>query len=185
MHLRLVGLSAGFVDQFLGTDERLLGVVGVLDAGQPVDVLEQHVPAVGLGQVRRHVEAPGHPGDVTHVELVSAREARDLFPLLDNKGVEGAAWIEGDGYVDPAMLTQAYRGAGLFHSPLPLRMRAYCLGSRGRRQIPSIATRPCTSLETPTSARRSSGIAAGCAARHGPGAIRRCGDRSRSPSIRQ
>jgi 4-methylaminobutanoate oxidase (formaldehyde-forming) len=43
-----------------------------------------------------------------HVELVSAKEAQDLFPLLDTKGVEGAAWIEGDGYVDPASLTMAY-----------------------------------------------------------------------------
>ena len=43
-----------------------------------------------------------------HVELVSAQEARDLFPLLDTKGVEGAAWIEGDGYVDPTSLTNAY-----------------------------------------------------------------------------
>ncbi len=43
-----------------------------------------------------------------HVELVSAREARELFPLLDASGVVGAAWIAGDGYVDPASLTQAY-----------------------------------------------------------------------------
>ena len=43
-----------------------------------------------------------------HVELVSPREARDMFPLLDAKGVVGAAWIEGDGYVDPTSLTNAY-----------------------------------------------------------------------------
>ena len=43
-----------------------------------------------------------------HVDLVSAREAQERFPLIDIDGVEGAAWIEGDGYVDPASLTSAY-----------------------------------------------------------------------------
>src|SRR5512137_1480364 len=43
-----------------------------------------------------------------HVELVSPREARDLFPLLEMKDVVGAAWIEGDGYVDPTSLTNAF-----------------------------------------------------------------------------
>src|SRR5260370_42469482 len=42
------------------------------------------------------------------VDLISPQEARARFPLLDAKGVVGAAWIEGDGYVDPASLTQAY-----------------------------------------------------------------------------
>jgi 4-methylaminobutanoate oxidase (formaldehyde-forming) len=43
-----------------------------------------------------------------HVELVSPREAQERFPLIDVEGVHGAAWIEGDGYVDPASLTNAY-----------------------------------------------------------------------------
>jgi 4-methylaminobutanoate oxidase (formaldehyde-forming) len=43
-----------------------------------------------------------------HVELVSPAQARDLFPLLEPRGVVGAAWIEGDGYVDPTSLTNAY-----------------------------------------------------------------------------
>jgi 4-methylaminobutanoate oxidase (formaldehyde-forming) len=42
------------------------------------------------------------------VDLVSPREARDLFPLLEMKDVVGAAWIEGDGYVDPTSLTNAF-----------------------------------------------------------------------------
>ena len=38
-----------------------------------------------------------------------ARAKRAIaFPLLDPEGVVGAAWIEGDGYVDPASLTAAY-----------------------------------------------------------------------------
>jgi 4-methylaminobutanoate oxidase (formaldehyde-forming) len=40
---------------------------------------------------------------------ISCRRARPgLFPLLEPKGVVGAAWIEGDGYVDPTSLTNAY-----------------------------------------------------------------------------
>ncbi len=43
-----------------------------------------------------------------HVDLISAREAQQRFPLLETSGVEGAAWIAGDGYVDPTSLTNAY-----------------------------------------------------------------------------
>ncbi len=39
--------------------------------------------------------------------IIGAGEARDLFPLLETKGVLGAAFIPGDGYVDPSSLTQA------------------------------------------------------------------------------
>src|SRR5882724_5014806 len=42
-----------------------------------------------------------------HVDLVTANEACDLFPLIDPTGVVGAAWIKGDGYVDPTSLTNA------------------------------------------------------------------------------
>ncbi|MCC6196977.1 MAG: FAD-dependent oxidoreductase [Burkholderiales bacterium] len=42
------------------------------------------------------------------VDLVTPSEARERFPLIDPKGVVGAAWITGDGYVDPASLTAAY-----------------------------------------------------------------------------
>ena len=42
------------------------------------------------------------------LELISAAEARDKFPLMRTDGVHGAAWIPGDGYIDPSSLTQAY-----------------------------------------------------------------------------
>ncbi|MFO1069114.1 MAG: FAD-dependent oxidoreductase [Geminicoccaceae bacterium] len=41
-------------------------------------------------------------------ELVSPGEALELFPYLDTAGILGAAWIPGDGYIDPYALTQAY-----------------------------------------------------------------------------
>ncbi len=41
------------------------------------------------------------------LELISAEEARGLFPLLSTEGVVGAAWLPTDGYIDPAQLTYA------------------------------------------------------------------------------
>ncbi len=51
------------------------------------------------------------------LELISASEARERFPLMNTRGVRGAAWIPSDGYVDPTGLTHAYakgaRGCGV------------------------------------------------------------------------
>ncbi len=41
------------------------------------------------------------------LHLVSAEEARKLFPLMTTEGVVGAAYIPSDGYADPSSLTQA------------------------------------------------------------------------------
>ena len=69
-----------------------------------------------------------------HVELVSPREASDMFPLLDAKGVVGAAWIEGDGYVDPTSLTNAYAaGARSGGATLVQGVRVTGLRRAGRR----------------------------------------------------
>ncbi|PLX36467.1 MAG: sarcosine dehydrogenase [Hyphomicrobiales bacterium] len=42
---------------------------------------------------------------------LSAAEAKKLFPYIDPEGVEGAAFIPGDGYVDPYALTHAFAKA--------------------------------------------------------------------------
>ncbi len=69
-----------------------------------------------------------------HVELVTPREARELFPLLELGGVVGAAWIEGDGDVDPASLTLAYAAGARAGGALLLQgVRAKALRKRGRR----------------------------------------------------
>ncbi len=51
------------------------------------------------------------------VELVSAAEARELFPLIDPGGVHGATWVASDGYADPSQLTHSFatgaRAAGV------------------------------------------------------------------------
>ncbi|MGF1591622.1 MAG: FAD-dependent oxidoreductase, partial [Kiloniellaceae bacterium] len=41
------------------------------------------------------------------MQVIGAQEAYDLFPLIDPKGVLGAAFIPSDGQVDPASLCQA------------------------------------------------------------------------------
>jgi glycine cleavage system aminomethyltransferase T/glycine/D-amino acid oxidase-like deaminating enzyme len=41
------------------------------------------------------------------LELISAREAQELFPLMELDGVLGAAYIPTDGYIDPSQLTFA------------------------------------------------------------------------------
>ncbi len=39
------------------------------------------------------------------LELISAEEAQELFPLMSTDGVLGAAWLPTDGYLDPSQLT--------------------------------------------------------------------------------
>ena len=41
------------------------------------------------------------------LELISAEEAKEMFPLMSTEGVLGGAWLPTDGYVDPAQLTYA------------------------------------------------------------------------------
>ena len=41
------------------------------------------------------------------LELISAEEARERFPLMATDGVLGGAWLPTDGYIDPAQLTYA------------------------------------------------------------------------------
>jgi glycine cleavage system aminomethyltransferase T/glycine/D-amino acid oxidase-like deaminating enzyme len=41
------------------------------------------------------------------LELVSAEEAAELFPLMSTEGVLGAAYLPTDGYLDPSLLTFA------------------------------------------------------------------------------
>jgi len=44
-------------------------------------------------------------------EEVGAKEAKDMFPHIAEDGIEGAAFIPGDGYIDPYALTQAFAAA--------------------------------------------------------------------------
>jgi glycine cleavage system aminomethyltransferase T/glycine/D-amino acid oxidase-like deaminating enzyme len=41
------------------------------------------------------------------LDLISADEAAEMFPLMSTDGVLGAAWLPTDGYIDPSQLTYA------------------------------------------------------------------------------
>jgi glycine cleavage system aminomethyltransferase T/glycine/D-amino acid oxidase-like deaminating enzyme len=41
------------------------------------------------------------------MELISADEAQEMFPLMSTDGVVGGAWLPTDGYLDPSQLTYA------------------------------------------------------------------------------
>ena len=45
------------------------------------------------------------------LELISAEEAKERFPLMSTDGVVGAAWLPTDGYLDPSQLTFALADA--------------------------------------------------------------------------
>jgi glycine cleavage system aminomethyltransferase T/glycine/D-amino acid oxidase-like deaminating enzyme len=44
------------------------------------------------------------------MEILSAREAHERFPLMDPTGVLGAVWLPTDGFLDPSGLTYAFLG---------------------------------------------------------------------------
>jgi glycine cleavage system aminomethyltransferase T/glycine/D-amino acid oxidase-like deaminating enzyme len=54
------------------------------------------------------------------LDLISAEEAKEKFPLMSTDGVLGAAWLPTDGYLDPSQLTNALAdgarrgGCGIF-----------------------------------------------------------------------
>lgn len=56
-------------------------------------------------EIRRSATAARSFGFELH--LLSAAEARQIFPYIDTGGIEGAALIPSDGYIDPSSLTQA------------------------------------------------------------------------------
>lgn len=49
------------------------------------------------------------------MEMISAEEAKALFPYIDARGLQGAAYIPSDGHVDPASLCQAIAAGARKH----------------------------------------------------------------------
>src|SRR6185295_7096994 len=48
-------------------------------------------------------------------QSLSAAEAKKLFPYITTDGINGAAYIPGDGYIDPYSLTMAYAKGSRAH----------------------------------------------------------------------
>ena len=49
------------------------------------------------------------------MEMITAQEAKELFPYIDDTGLQGAAFIPSDGHVDPASLCQAIAAGARKH----------------------------------------------------------------------
>jgi 4-methylaminobutanoate oxidase (formaldehyde-forming) len=68
------------------------------------------------------------------LELVSAREAQERFPLMSTDGVLGAVWLPTDGWLDPSGLAQALAaGARKRGARIRTRTRVVGIGLRGGR----------------------------------------------------
>src|SRR5262245_52349577 len=68
------------------------------------------------------------------IELISAAEARDRFPLMSTDGVLGAVWLPTDGWLDPSGLAQAL-AAGARRRGVSIRTHTRVVGigvDRGR-----------------------------------------------------
>jgi 4-methylaminobutanoate oxidase (formaldehyde-forming) len=68
------------------------------------------------------------------LEIVSAAEAQQRFPLMSPAGVLGAAWLPQDGYLDPSQLTFALAdGARRYGAEIVTRTRVTGVTLRGGR----------------------------------------------------
>jgi glycine cleavage system aminomethyltransferase T/glycine/D-amino acid oxidase-like deaminating enzyme len=69
-------------------------------------------------------------------QSLSAAEARKLFPYITTDGIEGAAYIPGDGYIDPYSLTMAYaKGARAYGVKIEERVCVEEIVLEGRRAL--------------------------------------------------
>jgi glycine cleavage system aminomethyltransferase T/glycine/D-amino acid oxidase-like deaminating enzyme len=84
---------------------RLADETGVDPAWHEVGSLRLASSKARLEELRRQVDWARTFG--LPLELLSAREANELFPLFDADGVLGAAYLPTDGWLDPTNLTLA------------------------------------------------------------------------------
>jgi len=85
--------------------KRLKDETGQDPAWREVGGLRLASSAERLEEIKRLVGMAGSFG--VPMELISAKEAQDMFPLMNIDGVVGAAYTPNDGMIDPTMLTNA------------------------------------------------------------------------------
>lgn len=83
------------------------------DTGQPIDWKKVGSLRIAsskdrMKEIRRAATTAKSFG--LEMQILSPKEAQSLFPIMSLDGVEGAAFIDSDGYVDPASLCQALAG---------------------------------------------------------------------------
>ncbi|CAN5738185.1 FAD-dependent oxidoreductase [soil metagenome] len=110
--------SAGFVGQLRSTigHTRMMmysaGLYAELERATGLDPGWRGVGGLRLASSRERVEELKRQAGLARTyglafELLTPREARERCPLLDVKEVHLAAWLPGDGYLDPERLTAA------------------------------------------------------------------------------
>jgi len=85
--------------------KRLKDETGQDPAWREVGGLRLASSAERLEEIKRLVGMAGSFG--VPMELISAKEAQEMFPLMNIDGVVGAAYTPNDGMIDPTMLTNA------------------------------------------------------------------------------
>ncbi|HHI82739.1 MAG TPA: FAD-dependent oxidoreductase, partial [Rhizobiales bacterium] len=86
--------------------DRLADEAGVATDWKKVGSLRLASSPGRWSEIRRSMTQAKSFGFECHA--LSAREAKELFPYIEEKGIEGAAFIPSDGYIDPYALTQAF-----------------------------------------------------------------------------
>lgn len=90
--------------------DRLEAETGQAISWKKVGSLRLAGSAARWSEIRRSMGQAKSFGVECH--SLSAEEAKAHFPFITTEGIEGAAYIPGDGYIDPYSLTMAYaRGA--------------------------------------------------------------------------
>ena len=84
------------------------------------------------------------------LELLSAEEAQERFPLMTTDGVLGASWLPTDGYLDPSLLTYAL-AEGAREGGCDIHTNTRVTGDRRRRAAACAASRPTAATSRPRS----------------------------------
>jgi len=98
----LTGLMRAGVQTYAGL-ERLTGYA---TGWRPVGSVRVAASDGRWAELQRHAGVARSVGLEAH--LISAGQARELFPLLSTDGVRGAVWVPSDGHADPSQLTHSF-----------------------------------------------------------------------------
>ena len=109
--------AAGLMGQYRSAEDltRLMQasvtVLGEIQAETPIDwhpVGSLRIASSAARLAEYRAAAPIAKRYGVGFEVIDAREAQRRFPHISTVGVEGAAFVTGDGFVDPTSLTNAY-----------------------------------------------------------------------------
>jgi len=114
--------------------DRLEAETGQVISWKKVGSLRLAASAARWSEIRRSMGQARSFGVECH--SLSPAEAKDRFPYISIEGIEGAAFIPGDGYIDPYSLTMAYaKGARAQGSKIEEGVFVEQIALEGRRAV--------------------------------------------------